>query len=50
MKGTYVERDRKKEKRVKGPEAAGAKKGVPGTPVVPMGPGVPTPMPVSVLL
>lgn len=52
MKGTYVERDRKKEKRakVKGPEAAGAKKGVPGTPVVPMGPGVPTAMPVSVLL
>lgn len=47
-----MERDRKKEKRakVKGPEAAGAKKGVPGTPVVPMGPGVPTAMPVSVLL
>lgn len=47
-----MERDRKKEKRakVKGPEAAGAKKGVPGTPVVPMGPGVPTPMPVSVVL
>ncbi|CAL8353598.1 unnamed protein product [Lota lota] len=31
MKGTFVERDRKKEKRkVKGAEGAGAKKGVPG--------------------
>ncbi|KAG7270287.1 hypothetical protein CRUP_037511 [Coryphaenoides rupestris] len=39
MKGTYVERDRKKEKRkVKGAEGTGAKKGVPGA-AVPMGPG-----------
>lgn len=47
MKGTYVERDRKKEKRkVKGPDVTGVKKGVPGA-AAPMGPGVPTPMPVS---
>ncbi|KAG7250967.1 hypothetical protein CRUP_000188, partial [Coryphaenoides rupestris] len=45
MKGTYVERDRKKEKRkVKGAEGTGAKKGVPGA-AVPMGPGVPAAMP-----
>lgn len=47
MKGTYVERDRKKEKKkVKGADAAGAKKGVPGA-AAPMVAGVPTAMPVS---
>ncbi|KAK0137388.1 U1 small nuclear ribonucleoprotein A [Merluccius polli] len=45
MKGTFVERDRKKEKRkVKGADGAGAKKGVPGV-AVPMGPGVAAAMP-----
>ena len=48
MKGTYVERDRKKErtKKVKGAETAGAKKGVPGA-AAPMVAGVPAAMPVS---
>lgn len=47
MKGTFVERDRKKEKKkIKGADAAGAKKGVPGA-AVPMVAGVPTAMPVS---
>nr|XP_020480181.1 U1 small nuclear ribonucleoprotein A [Monopterus albus]XP_020480182.1 U1 small nuclear ribonucleoprotein A [Monopterus albus] len=45
MKGTYVERDRKKEKKKpKGPEAAGAKKGVPGA-AAPMVAGVLAGMP-----
>lgn len=44
MKGTYVERDRKKEKKKpKGTDAAGAKKGVPGA--APMVAGVPAAMP-----
>lgn len=47
MKGTYVERDRKKEKKkIKGPESSGAKKGVPGA-AAPMVAGVATAMPVS---
>lgn len=47
MKGTFVERDRKKkEKKVKGADAAGAKKGVPGA-AAPMVAGVPAAMPVS---
>lgn len=47
MKGTYVERDRKKEKKKpKGTDAAGAKKGVPGA-AAPMVAGVPAAMPVS---
>lgn len=48
MKGTYVERDRKKEKtkKVKGAETAGAKKGLPGA-AAPMVAGVPAAMPVS---
>ncbi|XP_070762009.1 U1 small nuclear ribonucleoprotein A isoform X5 [Enoplosus armatus] len=41
MKGTYVERDRKKEKKkIKGADGAGAKKGVPGA-AAPMVAGVP---------
>ncbi|KAK2847287.1 hypothetical protein Q5P01_010286 [Channa striata] len=45
MKGTYVERDRKKEKKkIKGPDAAGTKKGVPGA-AAPMVAGVPAAMP-----
>lgn len=47
MKGTYVERDRKKEKRKPKPaEAAGGKKGVAAAATA-MGPGVPAAMPVS---
>lgn len=47
MKGTYVERDRKKEKKkTKGPDAAGSKKGVPGAAAA-MVAGVPAAMPVS---
>lgn len=47
MKGTYVERDRKKEKKkIKGADAAGSKKGVPGA-AAPMVAGVPAAMPVS---
>lgn len=46
MKGTYVERDRKKEKKKTKPDASGAKKGVPGA-AAPMVAGVPTAMPVS---
>lgn len=49
MKGTFVERDRKKEKKKpKGPDAGGAKKGVPGA-AAPMVAGVPTAMPVSIV-
>lgn len=49
MKGTYVERDRKKEKKkTKGPDTAGAKKGVPGAAAA-MVAGVPAAMPVSSL-
>uniref|UniRef100_A0A3Q1AN29 U1 small nuclear ribonucleoprotein A n=1 Tax=Amphiprion ocellaris TaxID=80972 RepID=A0A3Q1AN29_AMPOC len=45
MKGTYVERDRKKEKKKpKGTEGGGAKKGVPGG-AAPMVAGVPAAMP-----
>lgn len=47
MKGTYVERDRKKEKKIKVPDAAGAKKGVPGA--APMVAGVPAAMPVCTI-
>lgn len=43
MKGTYVERDRKKEKKKPKAEGGGAKKGVPGAMVA----GVPAAMPVS---
>ena len=47
MKGTYVERDRKKEKKkIKGADAGGAKKGIPGA-AAPMVAGVPAAMPVS---
>ncbi|XP_070762008.1 U1 small nuclear ribonucleoprotein A isoform X4 [Enoplosus armatus] len=47
MKGTYVERDRKKEKKkIKGADGAGAKKGVPGA-AAPMVAGVPAAMPVK---
>ncbi|XP_070762004.1 U1 small nuclear ribonucleoprotein A isoform X2 [Enoplosus armatus] len=47
MKGTYVERDRKKEKKkIKGADGAGAKKGVPGA-AAPMVAGVPAAMPVA---
>ena len=47
MKGTYVERDRKKEKKKpKGADAGGAKKGVPGAGAA-MVAGVPAAMPVS---
>lgn len=50
MKGTYVERDRKKEKKkIKGADAAGAKKGVPGA-AAPMVAGVPAAMPVSLAI
>lgn len=46
MKGTYVERDRKKEKKkIKGPEAGGAKKGAQAA--ASMVAGVPSAMPVS---
>lgn len=45
MKGTYVERDRKKEKKkIKGPDATGPKKGVAGAAMVA---GMPAAMPVS---
>lgn len=45
MKGTYVERDRKKEKKkIKGPDGTGPKKGVAGAAMVT---GVPAAMPVS---
>lgn len=45
MKGTYVERDRKKEKKkIKGPDGTGPKKGVAGAAMVA---GVPAAMPVS---
>lgn len=48
MKGTYVERDRKKEKRKPKPaESAGGKKGVAAAAAA-MGPGVPATMPVRV--
>lgn len=47
MKGTYVERDRKKEKKkTKGPDAAGSKKGASGAAAA-MVAGVPAAMPVS---
>lgn len=47
MKGTYVERDRKKEKKkIKVPDASGPKKGVAGGAAA-MVAGVPTAMPVS---
>lgn len=46
MKGTYVERDRKKEKKKPKPDTAGAKKGVPGA-AAPMVAGVPAAIPVS---
>lgn len=47
MKGTFVERDRKKEKKKPTKaETAGAKKGVPGA-AAPMVAGVPAAMPVS---
>lgn len=46
MKGTYVERDRKKEKKkIKGSETSGAKKGAQGA--ASMVAGVPSAMPVS---
>uniref|UniRef100_A0A3Q3N2A3 U1 small nuclear ribonucleoprotein A n=1 Tax=Labrus bergylta TaxID=56723 RepID=A0A3Q3N2A3_9LABR len=45
MKGTYVERDRKKErKKLKGPESSGVKKGAAGAPMVA---GVPAAIPVA---
>lgn len=48
MKGTYVERDRKKEKKkVKGSDGAGSKKGGQGA-AASMVAGVPAAMPVSV--
>lgn len=48
MKGTYVERDRKKEKKkIKGSEGGGTKKGAQGAAGA-MVAGVPTAMPVSV--
>ncbi|KAG8560636.1 hypothetical protein GDO81_015060 [Engystomops pustulosus] len=49
MKGTFVERDRKRQekRKVKGQEAAAAKKIMPGAPMVP---GLPGQMPVSLLL
>lgn len=48
MKGTYVERDRKKEKKkVKGSDGAGSKKGAQGA-AASMVAGVPAAMPVSV--
>ncbi|KAJ8405871.1 hypothetical protein AAFF_G00313080 [Aldrovandia affinis] len=46
MKGTYVEREKKeKQKKIKGSDAAGVKKGLQGPPAAPTGPGVPTPTP-----
>lgn len=48
MKGTYVERDRKKEKKkIKGSEGGGTKKGAQGAAGA-MVAGVPAAMPVSV--